>query len=179
MAAMSAATVVVRASPASGSLITARAALGMGRRVLAVPGDAWRRELRGTNELLLEGAELLADPAAPGLVRELSRHPEPRAGQAAPGLGTEPSRRSERPASVAALNRPERPAHSAQASLTQGARRVLRALTSGPLHGDDLATRTGAPLHTLHATLLDLELAEWIHRQPGGIYALTSRGAAV
>lgn len=75
MAAMSEVTVVVRAAPQSGSLITARAARSLGRRLLAVPGDAWRPELRGTAELLAEGAEVLVNPMEPGLGR---RRPSPR-----------------------------------------------------------------------------------------------------
>jgi DNA processing protein len=68
VAALAEATIVVEASRASGALITARLARGLGRRVLAVPGSA------GCDELLASGAAValedegaLADRLAGGV----------------------------------------------------------------------------------------------------------------
>jgi DNA processing protein len=55
VAALSRATLVVEAGRASGALITARLALALGRRVLAVPGSA------GCDELVASGAALAVD----------------------------------------------------------------------------------------------------------------------
>jgi DNA processing protein len=57
VAALAEATIVVEAQPASGALITARLARGLGRRVLAVPGSA------GCDELVATGAALALDDA--------------------------------------------------------------------------------------------------------------------
>lgn len=149
MAAMTGATIVVRASPRSGSMLTARAARSLGRRVLAVPGDAWRTDLRGTSELLAEGAEVLADPSAPGL-----------------GL---PGDRESHEGAPRALQ----PQRSPEGG------RIIDALRHGPLHRDDLAAALRTPLYTLHGTLLELELSGDLRQDVGGIYALTTRGAAV
>jgi DNA processing protein len=56
MAAMGAITVVVEAAQPSGSLITAREALGLHREVGAVPGPVTARVSEGTNALIVDGA---------------------------------------------------------------------------------------------------------------------------
>ena len=56
MAALSGITVVVEAAERSGSLITVRAAQGLGREVGAVPGPVNSRFARGSNALLADGA---------------------------------------------------------------------------------------------------------------------------
>ena len=61
VAAMAAATVVVEAAEQSGALSTAAVARGLGRAVLAVPGDIDRPASRGTLSLLRAGARPCAD----------------------------------------------------------------------------------------------------------------------
>jgi len=63
IAALSSAVVVVEAAARSGSLITARWALDLGREVLAVPGRVDHPLARGTHRLLREGAGLVEGPA--------------------------------------------------------------------------------------------------------------------
>ena len=56
MAALGAITVVVEAAQPSGSLITARQALELGRELGAVPGPVTSRVSEGTNDLIVDGA---------------------------------------------------------------------------------------------------------------------------
>lgn len=62
IAALAEAVVVVEAAPRSGSLITARWALELGREVLAVPGRVDHPLARGAHRLLREGAGLVEGP---------------------------------------------------------------------------------------------------------------------
>ena len=95
IAGLSVATVVVEAAAKSGSLITARDALDMGREVLAVPGHPMDARASGCNVLIREGATLIRDardvvdalphrpPSRPPLERQptldaLSHQPETR-----------------------------------------------------------------------------------------------------
>jgi len=61
IAGLSQITIVVEASEKSGSLITARLAGEMGRDVAAVPGDITRRNSKGTNQLIADGASIITD----------------------------------------------------------------------------------------------------------------------
>jgi DNA processing protein len=56
IAALASGTLIVRAAPRSGSLITARHALELGRDVYAVPGNIFDRRSVGTNSLIRDGA---------------------------------------------------------------------------------------------------------------------------
>lgn len=62
IAAQTLGTVVVQASPRSGSLISARLALEHGRDVFAVPGRIFDQRSKGTNLLLRDGAHVAIEP---------------------------------------------------------------------------------------------------------------------
>jgi DNA processing protein len=62
IAGLAAMTVVVEATEQSGSLVTARAAAGIGRPVGAVPGRVTTPQARGPNELLASGACVVRGP---------------------------------------------------------------------------------------------------------------------
>lgn len=63
MAALSDALLVVEAEEKSGTLITARLALELGRDIGAVPGEIFSPTSTGTNMLIHEGAYTIASPA--------------------------------------------------------------------------------------------------------------------
>jgi DNA processing protein len=63
IAALSVATIVVEGSQKSGALITAKHALEMGRNVGAVPGPIDVPQSAGSNQLLAEGAVVIASMA--------------------------------------------------------------------------------------------------------------------
>lgn len=71
LAAMAQAVVVVRATARSGSLITVRYALELGRDIYAVPGRIFDRGAEGPNGLIREGAYLVQHP------REVLEHLDP------------------------------------------------------------------------------------------------------
>ena len=60
IAALASVTIVVEAPVKSGALITARHALDLGRTVAAVPGPIDSPQSAGTNELLRDGAQVIA-----------------------------------------------------------------------------------------------------------------------
>lgn len=147
IAALGHGTLVVEATAKSGSLITARLALELGRDIYAAPGRIFDPKSAGPNTLIRDGAFLVQHPddimmtlpqsvidQLPGGVR-----PEPRA--AAPTL----------PASQS---------------------KVLAALAVGERAGEEeLARRAGLPTTEVLAALLELELAGWVRREPGPTYA--------
>lgn len=140
IAALAAGVVVVSAIPRSGSLVTARLALELGREVMAVPARIFDETGLGTNDLLRDGATLVRHPAdvleALGLaVADATRGG--RGGATAPG------------------------AESSSSPLLAVLRR------DGPLDPDTLAAATGLPIDELLGELLELELAGRLRRLPG------------
>ncbi len=142
IAALAAALVVVEAAPRSGSLITARLALDLGRDVLAVPG-------RLTDELAVGTNALIADGAAPALGPEDLLEP---LGLAAPAAG----RRGSAPP-------PLPPGLSASARAL-----AASAESERPAAPEELAARAGIAIDVALGALLELELAGVLRRLPGG-----------
>lgn len=144
IAALAAAVLVVRAAPRSGSLVTARLALDLGREVFAVPGRIFEERSLGTNALIADGAQVALHP------RDLLER-----------LGV--------PAAGAAPALPDRPDASAAPKGLPG--EVLAALTPGEATAPEtVAARLGRSVDRVLGTLLELELAGRVRRYPGPAY---------
>lgn len=160
IAALSEVVVVVRARARSGALSTAKAALQLGRTLMAVPGGVGEALSLGPNQLLAEGARALTGPGALAAAlgtkapRGLRTWPTRDLGEAAPWrteASSEPSTRFD-------------PAPDA--------RRVLDILCNdGSLDLDALLGQTGLGVDTLLAALTDLEVAGLVEQVPGQRYA--------
>jgi len=146
LAALARVVIVVEAAPRSGSLITARLALDLGREVVAVPG-------RLTDEVAVGTNALLADGAAPALCPE----------DLLPLLGlADPPARSPTSPPVDATPPP---------GYGEDARALLAA--ADPHQGspaEALAARASLPVERALALLLELELVGALRRHPGGTF---------
>ena len=149
------ATIVVEAAAKSGSLITARDALDLGRDVLAVPGHPMDARASGCNMLIRDGATLVRDAA--DVIEAL----QPIATQAAPELPLAPPE-----------NRPKDQRNLQEtAALHQ---QILSRLGPSPLAEDQLIRDLGAPSATVTPAIVELELDGSIDRGPGGLLTRAS-----
>jgi DNA processing protein len=152
IAALAGATVVVEAAERSGALTTAAAARGLGRPVLAVPGDADREGAHGVLGLLRAGARPCTSAA--DVVRAL----------AASCPATPRPARTRR----ARASRPDGPSRAQEsADGPPPADRVHALLGATPEPLDALAARAALPPGELLARLLRLEWAGLVVRRPG------------
>jgi DNA processing protein len=144
IAALAAATLVVQAAARSGSLITARHALDLGRDVWAVPGRIFDESSLGANALIREGAQLAQHPS------DLLEVLLPRTGVPQKMLpladpGPEP---------------PPGFAGQVFAEVPPGETRVA----------EEIAVRLEAPVDRVLAALLELELGGLVKRMAGAVY---------
>jgi DNA processing protein len=160
-------TLVVEAAERSGSLITARLALELGREVFAVPGSPLDARCKGTNGLLRDGAVLTE--SAEDIEAHLppidapSRRPPPRVQSFQLNLSD----------AADAPRRPPPSAHHGDSAAADRplATRVLELLGPSPTAIDELVRQTGASAAQVQAALLDLELDGLTLRHPGQMVA--------
>ena len=152
IAGLARAVVVIEAAAKSGSLITAEAALAIGRDVLAVPGHPFDARSGGCNLLIRDGAVLVRSAA--DVIEVLNAQPQEEAAIAP----TTPEPVTPRPARTL---RETADLH----------RQILSRLGPSPLAEDQLIRDIAAPAAAVSPVLLDLELSGRIHRQPGGLLA--------
>jgi DNA processing protein len=140
IAALADITVVVEAAAHSGSLITARLALDLGREVLAVPGRITDEQAIGVNDLLRDGAGPITHPA--DILERL--------GLDGGRVGESESPPPDLPPAQAALYAALEPKRDRAAEL--------------------LAAAADLRIDVAVAALLELELAGWAVRASGGGY---------
>jgi DNA processing protein len=157
IAGLSQAVVVIEAAAKSGSLITARDALDLGRDVLAVPGHPFDARASGCNMLIRDGAVLVR--GAEDVIAALSPAFEPH--------DTTPS--TPEPATVVPPPpAPDRRSLRETAALHQ---QILSRLGPSPVAEDQLIRDLATPAKLVAPVLLDLELDGQIQRQAGGLIA--------
>ncbi len=162
IAGLSLGTLVVEATPKSGSLITARLAADYGREVMAMPGSPADARHRGSNALLKDGAALIENAADVLAVIEPLRNLRPKAvrqrSRELPPVKPKPAPRAG-----------DKTASQAPGSLEL---RLRECLGTEPLHVDELIRQCHATAAEVQRTLLDFELAGLIERHPGNRIAL-------
>ena len=144
---LSSGVVVIEAGLASGSLLTARAALDQGREVFAVPGSVRNPLSRGCHVLIREGAHLTEGVA--DVLQGLPAH----------------ALACLRPAGLAGLA-----AGAGLPALGPEQQKVLEALGFEPTAPAVIAYRAGLTMQTLSSILIELELVGRVRRLLGGTY---------
>jgi len=148
------ATIVVEAAVKSGSLITARDALDLGRDVMAVPGHPFDARANGGNLLIRDGAVLVRD--AKDVIDALPPLDQP-TGQP-PVMSTHFADLPPPP--------PERRSLRQTAALHQ---QILDRLAMAPTPEGQLIDDLDSSARRVRTVLTDLELAGEIGRGPGGV----------
>jgi len=139
--------VIVEAALRSGSLITADAALALGRDVLAVPGHPFDARAGGCNALIRDGATLVRSAA--DILESVSTT------SVEPAIAPQPV---EPPAQKRSL-RDTAVLHA----------QILERLGPSPLAEDQLIRDLGAPVAEIAPAIVDLEIDGHINRQAGGL----------
>jgi len=156
IAALAAATLVVQATHRSGSLITARHALDLGRDVWAVPGRIFDESSLGANALIRDGASLAQHPAdlLELLLPRLPRRSRTEAQLGLPAMSV-----------MAAMTEPEPEAPPGFPG------QVLTEIPKGATRGaEEIAIRLDVPIDRVLAALLELELMGLAKRLPGSMF---------
>jgi len=154
IAGLSQGCLVVEAAARSGSLITAKQALDLGKEVFAIPGSIHTTVSKGCHDLIKQGAKLV--DCAQDILEELKDLPNVVAHTAAaPDLWAssgEPDTLTE-----STLHRPSTV-------------KVLGYLGQDPVGLDELQMRSGLSASQLQAELFELELNGALGRLQGGLY---------
>ena len=151
IAGLSQGCLVVEAATRSGSLITAKQALDLGKEVFAIPGSIHTTVSKGCHDLIKQGAKLV--DCTQDILEELKNLPKVQVCKAS----TLP---------------PDLPDTTVNllAPLT-----VLEHLGQDPVGLDELQIRSGLGIAQLQAELFQLELNGVLGRLPGGLYQQLNR----
>ena len=148
IAALGLGTLVVEAALQSGSLITARECLEVGKDVFAIPGSIHVAQSKGCHALIKQGAKLVE--SASDVLDELritnNSMPTSHTGRGLQGIS------------------------AAQISPAHAQHPLILAMGFDPVSFDVLQARVDMDAATLQVQLLELELDNVIIRVPGGLY---------
>ena len=158
IAGLSQGCLVVEAATRSGSLITAKQALDMGKEVFAIPGSSHTTVAKGCHDLIKQGAKLV--DCAQDILEELKDLP----------ILVEKSAATEISESTS-----DRDVEAALLGADDQTRKVLDHLGHDPVGLDELQMRSGLPTAQLQAELFQLELNGALGRLPGGLYQKLKR----
>ncbi len=156
IAGLSRAVVVVEAAARSGSLITAREALDMGRDVMAVPGHPFDARAAGCNHLIRDGATLVR--GTPDVLEVLGVQPPRRTGEA-----------EDSPPHAATVLPGPVPARRPLGDVARLHGMILNRLGPSPMAEDQLIRDLALPAGEVTPELVALELDGKIQRAPGGM----------
>ena len=164
IAGLSRAVVVVEAAARSGSLITARDALDLGREVLAVPGHPFDARAAGCNMLIRDGAVLVrgaedvleALGAPPGAVRQVA-------------AGTIEAEEDPAPGPVAGVVPGPVPERRPLVEIAALHGQILARLGPSPVAEDQLIRDLALPAEAVARELVALEMEGQVFRQAGGM----------
>lgn len=164
IAGLSRAVVVVEAAARSGSLITARDALDLGREVLAVPGHPFDARAAGCNMLIRDGAVLVrgaedvleALGASPGAVRQVA-------------AGTIAAEEDPAPGPVAGVVPGPMPERRPLVEMAALHGQILARLGPSPVAEDQLIRDLALPAEAVARELVALEMEGQVFRQAGGM----------
>ena len=166
-------TVVVEAARRSGSLITARFALEQGREVFAVPGSPLDPRAEGTNDLIRQGATLVAEVDHVLAVLAPLVSGEMPAARDAPDLEDRPIFWDEIDLDGIAVPVPAPCLDAQDLPESEDPRaRVIGALSPAPVATDTLARATGLAVRAVQTILLELELDGRVERHGSGTVSL-------
>jgi len=149
IAALSLGILVVEAARRSGSLITARQAIALGREVFAIPGSIHSPLSRGCHELIRAGATLVETAA--DILRELN---------------FSAFFSNDFHASAGGAKRPP-----GTAGMDKAQKILLDALGFDPVDLDTVVLRTGFKPEAVSSMMLILELEGHVQAAPGGRYS--------
>ena len=158
IAGLSQGCLVVEAATRSGSLITAKQALDMGKEVFAIPGSIHTTVAKGCHDLIKQGAKLV--DCAQDILEELKDLP----------IVIEKSTATEISESAS-----DSDVEAALLAADDQTRKVLDHLGHDPVGLDELQMRSGLPTAQLQAELFQLELNGALGRLPGGLYQKLKR----
>jgi DNA processing protein len=146
IAALTQGTLVVEATIQSGSLITARQALDLGKEVFAIPGSIHNPQSKGCHHLIKQGAKLVE--SAQDVLEEL-------------------------PLKLSINTTKSIAPHAdfmSEERFIESENALLQALGHDPVSLDTLIVRSGLPAARVQAQLLELELLGEVARVPGGLF---------
>ncbi len=156
IAGMTLGTVVVEASPKSGSLITARFANEFGRDVFAVPGSPLDARSKGCNQLIRQGATMVENVS--DILEGIARFRGAMEEVAPPAYVEEPE------------------AAPKESELDTARVKILEKLGITPVSVDELVEQCNTSASVALTILLELELAGRVKRSSGNKVALVVNG---
>ena len=172
IAGLSQGCLVVEAATRSGSLITAKQAVDMGKEVFAIPGSIHTTVSKGCHDLIKQGAKLV--DCAQDVLEELKDLPVLTFLQSEPDS---PEAKDHGPWGNEGIESSQGHRSTLDKSVITSPHRLSIAAHLGhaPVGLDELQQRSGLATSQLQAELFQMEMAGTLGRLPGGLYQQLSR----